>query len=94
MTIEMYDDYGRIDLSRVSDSAVEALSDEQRAAFLNCIEAAKATEAGEQRVRDAERDVYQKMHEHSKALAADAIANPPQDPIAALRAVIAANAKR
>jgi hypothetical protein len=92
--IEIFNSMGAVDISGVTDEQIAALSTEQRTCFFAMIESARATEQGEQRHREAEQEVRRLMHAHTVALNEADAANPPASHADALRAVIAANAKR
>jgi hypothetical protein len=87
----VFDAYGKIRSDLESEAAtIEALPDEARAKLFACITAVKASEAGQDRVSAARKDVREKDAVWNAALLAYEQTQVPQSAENALRAVIAA----
>jgi hypothetical protein len=88
---ELFDKFGRFDISGITPEIVEATMDEaQQSAFFACVADCQATDKAEERERVSVVDVREKMRLQVAALAAHVAANPPQTRIEAMREVQAA----
>ncbi len=88
--MELFNKLGQLDTSKVSEADVEAMTEDQRSAFFECIRACQATENAEARERAAVILTREKMQAQVSALEAHTKANPPQTRIEAMREVQAA----
>jgi phytoene/squalene synthetase len=92
--IDLFDQYGRLDPSKISPAQIEDLPEDKREALFACIAACRLAEDGEDRLKAARVNCAEKAQAYNLALEADQKANPPIDRIAAMRLVIAAQNKR
>jgi hypothetical protein len=86
--MDIFDKFGRLDTSAITSEQVEALTEEQRNAFFECIETSQKTEDAEVRERAAVLNTRDKMRTQAETLAAHIQANPPQTRIEAMREVL------
>jgi hypothetical protein len=90
--LNIFDQYGRVRADLESEAAtIEVMPDDQRAALVACLAAARAADDGEDRLIAARKNRDIKNRAHDEALARDHAANPAILPHEALRAVSAAN---
>jgi hypothetical protein len=87
----IFNAFGTVDLSTVTDAQVESLTDDQRGVFFLAVEACRENQDAKARLTAAEKRVRAAMVAEDEAVAADNKANPPPTHIEALRAVISAN---
>jgi len=84
--LEIHDAYGRIDLSKISEDAAAALTQDQQEILSLVIDATKAREIAEARKAAALKRVRECMVAETAAIEANQRANPPPSRIEAMRA--------